>query len=592
MHLPEISMPSLPRLRRFPCIAALAFSAIFSLIPLGAQAQATAKASNKQATVPQPPPPPKPPALVDPAGPAISLQSSEAMFDVAVALNACGYDDGLADSDPIRARIRDQVNEATQQSTEARDDRDKLCSYINQHRLGNSSRDLSQYVSLALYLTPPPDLTPSAELEDMPPEATQVVEILPLLRAFAKSAQLHVLWVQNRPAYDAIEDKLHDPLTQMILDTNIYLKMPASTYDGRRFLVVVEPLLSPGATNARIYGTDYVVVTSPANGAIRMQEVRHTYLHYVIEPLLFSRATSMDRMLPILKTVSEAPLDYVYRSDIVSLVIECMIRAIEARTLETGIQVIKIPANTPHSELEALDRQRNAALQKIAAAKQQSVQDSMRQGYVLTQYFYEQLVSFEHTPTSLKDSVGEMVYGMDVDVQVHRARDTQFVQQGSGDVVRRAPRQLKGLDLAEMKLMKGDSAGAGQLAQQALDQHTAEPDRANFILARVDLVNGKMDNAETAFRETLRLSKDPRMLAWSHIYLGRILDVQEERDHAVAEYKAALTVRDGQPDTKQAAEKGLKQPFELPHHQQDTDDDDASPPAKPPVASGGAPSPH
>ena len=585
--------PRLLRLLTIHGVITIYAAGLFLQQPVQAQQSATAKTPNKQATIPQPgPPPPKPPALIDPAGPTISLQSSEAMFNIAVALNACGYDDGLADSDPIRAHIRDQVNQATQQSPEARDDRDKLCSYINQHRLGSSTRDLSQYVSLALYLTPPPDLAPSAELEDMPPEATQVVEILPLLRAFAKSAQLHVLWVQNRPAYDEIENKLHDPLTQMIVSTNIYLKMPASTYDGRRFLVVVEPLLSPAATNARIYGTDYVVVTSPANDAIRMQDVRHTYLHYVIEPLLFARATSMDRMLPILKTVSEAPLDYVYRSDIVSLVIECMIRAIEARTMDTGVQEVKIPANIPRSELEGYDRQRNASLQKIATIRQQSVQDSMRQGYVLTQYFYEQLMAFERTPTSLKDSIGEMVYGMDVDVQVHRARNTQFAQQGSGDVVRRAPRQPKGLDLAEMKLMKGDSDGAGQLARQALDQHTAEPDRANFILARVNLVSGKMDDAEAAFRETIRLSKDPRMLAWSHIYLGRILDVQEERDHAVAEYRAALTVRDGQPDTKQAAEKGIKQPFELPHRQQDSDDDDTSPQTKPPAASGSAQAPH
>ena len=54
-------------------------------------------------------------------GPAISLQTSEAVFDIAVALNACGYDNGLAESDPIREHIREQVNQATQQSTDARE---------------------------------------------------------------------------------------------------------------------------------------------------------------------------------------------------------------------------------------------------------------------------------------------------------------------------------------------------------------------------------------------------------------------------------------------------------------------------------------
>ena len=46
--------------------------------------------------------------------------------------------------------------------------------------------------------------------------------------------------------------------------------MPAGTYDGRRFIVVIEPMLSPSTVNARIYGTDYVVVVSPVDGKIRM----------------------------------------------------------------------------------------------------------------------------------------------------------------------------------------------------------------------------------------------------------------------------------------------------------------------------------
>ena len=91
-----------------------------------------------------------------------------------------------------------------------------------------------------------------------------------------------------------------------------------------------------------------------------------------------------------------------------------------------------------------------------------------------------------------------------------------------------------------------------------------------------------MDSAQQHFEAAMRLSKDPRTLAWSHIYLGRIYDVQDDRDRAVAEYRAALTVRDGQPDTKLAAEKGLKQPFALPHQDQSDDGDDPkATPAKP-----------
>jgi len=179
-----------------------------------------------------------------------------------------------------------------------------------------------------------------------------------------------------------------------------------------------------------------------------------------------------------------------------------------------------------------------------------------------------------------------MVYGMDVQQELGKLKNIHFVEEGSADIVRRAPVEPRGLDLAELDLVKGDAKMAGDLSETALKQHTADPARANFILARADLMSGKIDDAENAFRETIRLSSDPRMVAWAHIYLGRILDVEEKRDDAVAEYKSALTIRDSQPDTRSAAEKGVKQPFALPRHEAPDDTDDGDPPSKtqPPVA--------
>jgi hypothetical protein len=570
---------SLPRLRGLPVLFLFVAMTAFGQdkpsseqLPTGQLPTEKAPAA-KIPTGPAPPIPTiaKPPALVDPNGPAITLVTSEPLFDVAVALNECGYDQDLENSDPLRQHIRDEVNQYLQGSAAARDARDKLCKYIAGHRLGNEGRDLAQYVSLALYTTPPPELAPSVELPDLPPDSTQVVEILPLLREFVKATELHAIW-------DEVA-KLHDPLTKMILSTNIYLKMPTSGYDGRRFVVVLEPMLAPSETNARVYGTDYVVVASPVKGMINMQQVRHTYLHYEIEPLVYARATTMDRMLPLLKTVRNAPLEYTFKSDIVALVIESLIRAVEARTFDTGIAEVKTTSDARFSNMQQQTKARNAYLQAVATARQKVVDTDMSQGYVLTQYYYDQLGPFEEHSASLKESMGEMVYGMDVETELSRAKHVQFAETGSSDVVSHAPRQLHGLDLAEMRLIKGDTAGALQLAQQALTQKSGDPAYADYILGQVALMSGNMEDAQTRFGDAVRLSKDPRTLAWAHIYLGRIHDVEEDRDEAVAEYKAALTVRDGQADTKQAAEKGLKQPFALPHSAGDGDKDVA--PAKP-----------
>ena len=373
---------------------------------------------------------PKPPSFIDPAGPQISLQTNEALFDIGAALNACGYDAGLEESEPVRQKIRDALNTAIQGSVDAQATRDQLCTFVRQHRLSDSSHDLSQYVSLALYVTPPPALTNSVPLTEMPPDSTQVVEILPLLRRFARQTDLHFIWLNVRPQYDAVVNTLHDPLTQMIVATNAYLKMPASTNTDSRFAVVLEPLLAPGQTNARVYASDYVVVTSPTrDDRVRMSEIRHTYLHYELEPLLYARATSMDRLLPVLKSVREAPLEYTFRSDIVSLVTECMIRAVEARTMDTGIAPFKAPAVVHHAELETVERERHAVEQKAEAVRQAAVKRSMEEGFVLTAYFYARLAEFEKEPQSFQESIGEMVYGMDVPSEMSSIKHVTFTQQ-------------------------------------------------------------------------------------------------------------------------------------------------------------------
>ncbi len=516
-------------------------------------------------------------------GPDISLQNSEALFDIAAALNSCGYDQGLTASDPVRQQVREQVNQALQASAEARDAHEQICLYIDQHRLSDTGSDLAQYISLALFVSPPPDLAPSAEGADMPPDASGVEHILPLLRRFAQLVDLHVIWLHVRPQYDKQLSQLHDSLSKMIDDTGIYLKTPAGTSTGQRFLVVIEPLLDPAQTNARIYGSDYVVVASPVNGTIHMREIRHAYLHYQIEPLLYARATVLDRLLPFLKTVKDAPLDYTYRSDIVALVVECMIRAIEAQTMDTGVTIYKIPADVRRSDLESATHQHNASVEAAEAVRRRAVAESMADGFVLTEYFYNAFGAFERQPQSFKESIGEMVYGMDVSAEMSHVKHITFNQQSSSDVIHRSPRELRGLDLAEMKLIKGDTDGAGALAQQSVADKSGDPARANFILARVAIMHRDVPVAQHDFEETIRLSKDPRMLAWSHIYLGRIYDIQDQRDQAVNEYRAALTVRDGQADTRLAAEKGLKQPYAVPQqvHTEPAADDDTAPEAQP-----------
>jgi hypothetical protein len=550
-----------------------------------ANAQQPSSSSSSSSDTPSKDAPSKPaPRVAQPeaGGSAITLETSEPLFYIAVALNTCGYDADLANSSPVRARIREEINTQVAASAAARTSRDALCNYVREHTLADGSLNLAQYISLALYLSPPPELTPTADQTELPPDSTQVVNILPLLRTFAEDIHLNAIWVEHRAEYEDLTARVHGPLTKMILNTNIYLRLPVSSYDGRRFLVLLEPMLAPSTTNARIYSSDYIVVASPAAdppGAVHMDDIRHIYLHYEIEPMVYARAQAMERLQPLLKAVQDAPLEYTYKTEIVPLLTECLIKAIETHTMDVGIPKPQKPGPQvkARADLERYDADMSAYDHQAEAVRRKAVDLAMRQGWVLVDYFYGQIGTMEKDGISLKENMGQMVYGMDVDRERHKDQQIAFLPESSHDVLRRATTQLAGLQLAELKIFKGDLAGASEIANKVLADPAGDHAQAHYVLARINLMQRQPGAAIGDFQEVLDTSKNPRTLAWSHIYLGRLYDIMPDREKAVAEYQAALVVRDAQPDTKVAAEQGIKHPFVAPkaEHQTPDESDDA-----------------
>ncbi len=505
------------------------------------------------------------PRSAEAAGASITLETSEPLFDLAAGLNACGYDDDLANSAPVRAEVRGEVEAAAQSAPASMDSRNALCAYMREHALNDRGRQIAQYVSLALYLSP--TLEPIAEQTEMPPDSLQVVNILPLLKAFVEATGLHSIWLKHRPEYEAITDRIHDPLTRMILSTNIYLHVPVSSYDGRQFMVLVEPMLAPAAPNARIYANDYVIVTSPnLTGAIRMEQVRHLYLHYKIEPLVYARAASMERLSAILKPVAKAPLEYTYRTDIVALLTECLIKSIEARSMDVGLAKPVKPASKARQDIARYDEEMSSYERQAEAVRRKQVDLDMRQGWVLTEYFYAQMLAMEKDDVSLSERMGEMVYGMDVGREAHHAEQIAFLPEGSSEFVRPTPKVPTGMMLAEKKMLEGDLDGAMALANKALADPQQNHAEARFVVARVDLMQGDPVSSMAGFQDVLKDSSDPHTTAWAHIYLGRLFDTKDppERGNAVAEYRAALAVPGLQPDARSAAELGLKTAFTVP----------------------------
>jgi tetratricopeptide (TPR) repeat protein len=362
---------------------------------------------------------------------------------------------------------------------------------------------------------------------------------VPLLKQYAATAKLHAIWLKHQAQYAALINQFHEPVSRMITSTDAYLRMPSAGYVGRAYTIYLDPMAAPGQVNSRNYRADYYyMVVSPANNNIHMEQLRHSYLHFVLEPLISKRATALARLKPILQSVLKAPMADEYKTDTGLLVIESLIRAIEART----------PSDP---KLPEKDR-----MAMITRAEEE--------GFVLTGYFYEQLGTFEKGSTGLKDAFPDWLHDIDVGRIQKHAADIKFASSSAPDVIKPANQgNDQKIDQAEKALASGNPAGAAQLAQEALAANE-DPGRCYFVLARTASLTGNMQEAKDDFEKAAAAAKQPRVAAWSHIYLGRILDIQDEREAAVEQYKAALGVGDVSPDTKAAAEKGLQSPYEPP----------------------------
>jgi tetratricopeptide (TPR) repeat protein len=474
----------------------------------------------------------------------ITLDTSETLFAVLAAMNACGYDVDLNIADAQRLNIRVEMQRNMRSSDEAQAALGTMCEWYQAHRGKDSAHDLSQYVSLALYLQGPPHFLPKGKEDEMPPDAAPISAFGALLEKFYDKAGLHSIWEHHRANYAALVDRYHVPLAKMVFDTDIYLKLQSGGYLGRTFTILLDFLGDSSEVNARNYGTDYYVVVFPSpdpasTEPLKMEQIRHTYLHYLLDPLAEKHFSSIKRIEPLLQSVKRAPLEENFKTDIALLVTECMVRAVEIRTMGTK--------------------------QTAEGMRAQAVDDAVKRGYILTRYFYNHLLTFEKDPVGLRSAYTDLLDGIDLKQEQKAANELTFATGTAPELVqlsRLEDRRI--LVTAEKRLAAGDPKGAQELAQQAIDRRIGDQGRALFILAQVAVANKNREGALENFNKAIQTSKDPKVLGWSHVYLGRILDMKEDREAAMDEYRAALTAGASFPEIEAAAQRGLQQPYEPP----------------------------
>ncbi|MBI4459500.1 MAG: tetratricopeptide repeat protein [Acidobacteria bacterium] len=450
------------------------------------------------------------------------------LFTVVTAIDMAGYGESQSGS-PLRSLIQQELAQREIRVLPA------LREFYQSHRLGDPSRELSQYISLALFLSDPPSFELEQSSVNLPPEVWDLRDIVPLLAAFYQEAELERLWQKLLPILEDESEKYQKFLAQMIQETNGYLRMDSSGKWRARFAIYVSPLGAPNQTNARIYGNNYYVVVGPS-AEIAEEEIQHGWLHFLLDSLPFQHARQVQSKSGLLKIAQRAPaLEEAFRKDFDLLLTESLIRAVLARRSRTD-----------------------------AETKRRKVEEAVKEGYFLADFFGEALEKFEQQPVGMRLYYPEMIEGISVQREQDRAAQVQFLAQAS-----RPREEIRGSSLSEMlrsgeeRLSRGQYEEARQIFEALLQQYGQQP-QVLYGLAIVASQQKQPRDAKEYFEQAASLTTDPHLKAWSHIYRGRLFDLEGNRETAIAEYSLALAAGDPSADTRKAAEKGLQEGFATP----------------------------
>lgn len=398
-----------------------------------------------------------------------------------------------------------------------------------------STADLGAYISAALVMEPPPDFKFLFPRDQLPPDVWPLAELPPLLETFYRQANVERLWNQVRPAYEQAIAEKQTEVAQMLLETRAYLRLSGESYPGRSYTIYLEWLAPPALTSARNYGENYFLVIHPQRPDFRAA-VRHQYLHFLLDPLAAKYATQMKPWAQLLPLAARAPrLPEAFRQDLLLLATESLIQAVELRLRELA------PA---------------AAAAELDTAE--------RSGYLFVRHFYRALQKFEQAEPSLRYYFPELLQGLDVASEQARLQSVTFAPATSGPAESPAaapdtPARL--LAQADASLAAGNYAAARENYERILREMNPDEPGALYGMAVLASIEQDREQAKRYFLRTLEQAHDPRMLAWTHIYLGRIYDIEGERQQALAHYQAALALNTRLDKVEQAARRGLERPF-------------------------------
>lgn len=478
-------------------------------------------------------------------GSPISVETSPQLFATMCALDAAGFDANANTLEiyPASAALRAKLLQLKGPATEA------VREFYKQHQFVNSEETLSPFLSLALVVGPPPRFDYIVSHGEMPPAVLSIEGFNDLLGNFYTEAHLDREWATVEPEVNHEVDRVTDPVRQIVYQTTGFLREILQPSGTRTFTVLVEPLVG-NRVNFRNVGNHYAIIVGPGP-TLPLGDIRHAFLHFMLDPLALKYQQTISTRRELLNIAAKAPqLPPTYQGDFVGLFDECLVRAAELR-------LRKLPVDQLEATFSANDRT----------------------GFILVRPLYQQLIVFEQSEPAMSYYFPKLAEGINISSEIARFQNFKF----AGPTEQVAAAGMRGEDAAAVaeaelnqSLVRGDrqiamqdAAGADVTFQGILEKHPNLP-RAVYGLALASVLEGQGDKAETLFEQLVSPppmsaktvgAPDPDILAWSHVYLGRIHDLKGDRDEAMNEYKAALAVGGAPESARLAAQQGLQAPY-------------------------------
>ncbi len=462
------------------------------------------------------------------------LAPSESVFAVLAAINAAGYDED-ADSltnHSLRALVRNKILSAHPPVLP------ELKKFYETHKAADPANQLAQYISFALSNDGPPAFEYKFQLMQRPPEVIALNGFEKLLASLWQEAKLEDVWRSAQPVYDEALERYHAPVTEMVSRCSGYLRSPAEGYFGRTFQIIPALQGAPNQVQVRSYATEFFIVLTPS-ADLHVDDIETAYLQFLVDPLMGMQSEKLAPKRDVGDLAGGSPiLADAYKDDFRLLAAKSLILAVEARLAP-------------------------------AAKREGMVEEAMREGFVLTAYFYEQLPAYEKQDQAMRFYLGDMIDHIDPVKESARIAKVHFLEEPPVRMAKVTPAEqriraegpYRKLSDAEDLYAKKDYAAARD-AYMAAIQAATDPvlqARSYFGLARIAALSHDPESAQQLFLKTLDLGPDPATLAWTHVYLARLYLAMTEPDWSKAKqhFEAALAVNGASAAARKSAEAGL-----------------------------------